>query len=182
MPGDDRSPRTRGATRRQLLRAVVAAPAAVGANACSVRLGQPATEPSATRAGADEPARERAAAAADLLATRARATAAMRPDASLDLTRIAAEHEAHARALRPAPTAATIPTTTASPTTSPAAATPAPPSALISLAAAERAAASTVEADLPAVSGPAARLLASVMASRLVHAEQLTARPRARQP
>lgn len=178
MPGHDRPPRTRGTTRRQLLRAVVAAPAAVGADACSVRLGQPATEPSATRAGAgaDEPARERAAAAADLLATRARATAAMRPDASLDLTRIAAEHEAHARALRPAPTAATIPTTTANPTTSPAAATPAPPSALISLAAAERAAASAVEADLPAVSGPAARLLASVLASRLVHAQQLTAR------
>jgi hypothetical protein len=142
---------------------------------CSLRLGQPGDDVAAALPSVGELARARAADEADALAVRADAAATLRPDARRLLSLIAAEHRSHAAALRPPP-GPTTPTPTRSPAaTTASAATAAGPgdraTVLPDQATAERAASTAVEADLPRVGADVARLLASVAASRTVHAE-----------
>ncbi len=175
--GERRSRRTLTATpsRRSLLAATVTVPALAVAG-CSLRLGQPEEAPGRSGPTPDELARDRAADDADALARAAVLTARSAPAAARRLRTIAEENRAHAAALRAGrPAAATAPSSTAdpSPAGSPgSSSTAAPPdaaSALRALAARERTAAAAVERDLAGVSGDAARLLASVAASRTVH-------------
>lgn len=130
----------------------------------------------------DELARERVAARADVLLALVSAVRLARPDTSRQLAVVAADHRAHAAALRPAPVA---PSQSASAATAPAPnVTPTVTAPKITartaigvLTAAERAGAVTALADLDAVGPATARLLASVAACRRVHVEVLSAVP-----
>ena len=184
MPADQRPLGGPRPTRRQLVRAGLTAPLLAVVGACSVRVGQPDSDPTMPAAGADELARERVAVQSDQLAASATQAATVRPDAARQLAAIARQHREHATALRPvqpSSSAAASPSSTRAPATggptapSPAAAA----SALTRQATAERKGASAVEPELGKVSGDVARLLASVAACRTVHAatlEQLSAR------
>lgn len=135
----------------------------------------------------DELARERVAARADVLLALVSAVRLARPDTSRQLAVVAADHRAHAAALRPAPvapsqsaSAATAPAPNVTPTvTAPKITAPkvTARTAIGVLTAAERAGAGTALADLEAVGPATARLLASVAACRRVHVEVLSAVP-----
>lgn len=152
-----------GVTRRAVLLAAAAAPlAGCGADLSrlrDVRLddGQPSPEPSP---GPDELARRDAARAADALqrATEAAAVTAPEPLAGL-LTAVAAGHGAQLEALGGS---------------GPAPGTPPPATAdAVGLPGAQSTAAFAALAPLQRVSGPMARLLASVAAADAVHAQLL---------
>jgi hypothetical protein len=145
-----------------------------------VRIGSPSRPAFSLPPGPDELARERVAQDADALrALAARAGALLPADRKL-LAAVAADHRAHATALRPASGTGSSARTSAggSPTspspTSPPAVTAA--TALPALVRAERAAAAAATAELDRVSGDVARLLASVAASRSLHVRMLSAR------
>lgn len=188
-----------GPTRRQLLgSSAYAAGALAATTGCGLRIDTgPAPAPAPLPPSPDELARERAAAAADRLLSSTLALRLVRPDVGPQLTRIAAEHRAHAEALRPVPAAAASPTATTTSTSAPTgersdprpsptatgsrSGDPAPDASdPVRLAAAERTAANAALTELSAVSPAAARLLASVAAARLVHADLLAALPPAR--
>lgn len=161
---------TEPATRRQVLTAVGAVQAAV-LTGCSLRVGQPvASRPNVPTV--DDVARERAATLADELARWALAAARTRPALTDRLRTLAADHAAHAAALRiPADTSGRSSTT---PSATPSTGTTSGSATLGSLAAAERTAAAALDDDLPHTSPDTARLLASIRASRLMHADRLT--------
>lgn len=167
MPASTRRGRGAGTTRRTVLAAAVTVPMAAVAG-CSLRIGQPAAGARTPAPDADELARERAAADADQLGATARSAARVRPADARTLLRIAADHVAHAVALRAVSTVAgaVTPTVTARSLTR--------AEVLPAQAAAERTAIAAIERDLPVVSADVARLLASVAASRAVHADELT--------
>jgi len=188
VPADQRPAGGETTSRRSVLAAVLGLPAgallAGSLSGCDLRLGQPDGRPVAPAADLDLLARERVADAAVELARAARLTARIAPDAAHQLAEIAADHEAHASALRPVPAAgagsATAGSPTARATTSPTAGSsqapaPTPQAALAQRAAAERSGVVVVEQELTAVSGGLARLLASVAADRALHAETLGA-------
>jgi hypothetical protein len=147
-----------------------------------VRLGQPGGSPTTPGPDADERARGRAAATADRLAATALATArtpGRRPGDAALLRRVAADHVAHARALRPPAGPVASGSGSSSPSPSTPSTTSAPAVAVANpaaLAALEHRAAAEALADLASVSAGAARLLASVGAGRAVHAAELAAR------
>ena len=195
MPSSRPAPQSArgGPTRRQLLGVPAYAAGALATAGCGLRIDTgPAPTPAPPPPSPDELARERAAAEADRLLDNTLALARMRPDVGTHLTRIAAAHRAHARALRPVPAAtaaATSETTTppsatsTSPGTANPSATTTPTAGLGraldvgALATGERTAANAVLADLSGVSATTARLLSSVAAARLVHADLLAALP-----
>ena len=163
MPSSERPPRhdRGGLTRRRALAAGAAAVVAA-TTGCGLRLESgPAPAPTPEPPTVDELARERAAAQADRLLALVAAVRRTRPDIARELAQVAADHRAHAAALRPSPTTSTVlePPLTAVPT----------------LVAAERAAVSAVLADLAAESPSTARLLASVVAALQVHVDLLSA-------
>lgn len=167
MPSSERPPRHHrgGLTRR---RALLAAAVVVGTTGCGLRLESgPAPTPTPVPPTVDELARERAAGWADRLLALVAAVRRTRPDLAGELAQVAANHRAHAAALRPTPTASTSATVTAAPA----------PTAVPTLVAAERAAVSAVLADLVTVSPSTARLLASVAAALQVHVDLLGAAP-----
>ena len=138
---------------------------------CGVRVGAPEGPAAPPAPGPDELARERVARDADALRALATRAAALVPAERVLLRSVAADHSAHAAALRPAAAAGSATASAASsPATSPAltAAT-----ALVVLVRAERAAAAAATAELERVSGDVARLLASVAASRALHVSRL---------
>jgi hypothetical protein len=141
---------------------------------CGVRVGAPGRAAESPTPGPGELARERVARDADALRALATRAAALVPADRVLLRSVAADHSAHAAALRPAaaPGSATA-SATSSPATSPAltAAT-----ALPVLVRGERAAAAAATAELERVSGDIARLLASVAASRALHVSRLASR------
>ena len=172
MPDPTRPAADRRPARRAVLGAGVAAGATVLLAGCGLRVGSPAAPVAPVSAGADELARERVARDADALLALATRAAALRPADRAVLASVAADHRAHAAALRPPAGPAS------SGPTGPAAATPAitAATALAALARAERTAAAAATAELERVGGDAARLLASVAASRSLHASLLVAR------
>jgi hypothetical protein len=179
-----------------VLRAGLVAGAAAVLSGCGVRLGSPSRLSSPEPPGPDELARQRVAQDADALrALAARAGALLPADRKL-LAAVAADHRAHATALRPASaagpsagrsagtsaggsvTSAGFPSPT--PRTSPGATTSVTAltaaTALPALVRAERAAAAAATAELDRVGGDVARLLASIAASRSLHVRTLSAR------
>ena len=186
MPSSRPAPQSArgGPTRRQLLGVPAYAAGALATAGCGLRIDTgPAPTPAPPPPSPDELARERAAAEADRLLDNTLALARMRPDVGTHLTRIAAAHRAHARALRPVPAATTPSATSTSPGTATPSATTTPTAGLGraldvgALATGERTAANAVLADLSGVSATTARLLSSVAAARLVHADLLAALP-----
>ena len=166
MPSSERPPRhdRGGLTRRRAL-AVGAAAVAAGTTGCGLRLESgPAPAPTPEPPTADELARARAEVQTARLLALVAGVRRTRPDIARELDQVAADHRAHAAALRPSPTA---PTAAAPPPTAVA--------ALPALIAAEQAAARTALADLTAVGPTTARLLASVGAALLVHVDLLGA-------
>jgi hypothetical protein len=158
-----------------VLRAGVAAGAAALLAGCGVRVGSRTGPATPVPPGADELARERVARDADALLALATRAAALRPADRALLAAVAADHRAHAAALRPAPPGSATP---ASPAASPPAdgAPVTAAGALPTLVRAERAAAAAATAELDRVGGEVARLLASVAASRSLHVALVTAR------
>jgi len=174
-----------------VLGAGVAAGATTLLAGCGVRVGSPAGPATPAPAGPDELARERVARDADALLALVTRVAAARPTDRALLRAVAADHRAHAAALRPSaapdPSSPVTPgpgsastgslstggLSTGSPSTGPALTAR---DALPALARAERAAASAATAELERVSGDVARLLASVAASRSLHVALVTGR------
>gem|GEM_PF-5774639 len=154
-----------GLSRRRAL-VVGAAAVLAGTTGCGLRLESgPVPAPTPEPPTVDELARERAAAQADRLLALVAAVRRTRPDIARELDLVAADHRAHAAALRPSPATSTVP---APPPT-------AVPTAVPTLVSAERAAVRAVLGDLPAVSPSTARLLASVAAALQVHVDLLDA-------
>lgn len=171
MPPD---PAAHEVSRRSLLRAGVVGLTLSGCGVDLSRLrdvrlddDEPVVTPTA---GPDEVARRTAVGDADLLrrAASAAAAGAAAPVAAV-LASVVADHTAHLEALGAADLAVETPTTAAAPTATPAPQLPALPQ----LPAAESTAAFAALAVLDAVSGPMARLLASVAAADAVHARLL---------
>jgi len=157
--------------RRAVLRAGVAAGAAALLAGCGVRVGSRTGPATPVPPGADELARERVARDADALLALATRAAALRPADRALLAAVAADHRAHAAALRQAPATSAAPASPA-----PAGPPVTAAGALPALVRAERAAAAAATAELDRVGGEVARLLASVAASRSLHVALVTAR------
>jgi hypothetical protein len=154
-----------------VLGAAVAAGAGALLAGCGVRVGSPAGTATPVPPGADELARERVARDADALLALATRAAALRPSDRALLAAVAADHRAHAAALRQAPATSAAPASPA-----PAGPPVTAAGALPALVRAERAAAAAATAELDRVGGEVARLLASVAASRSLHVALVTAR------
>ncbi len=174
-----------------------------GTTGCGLRLqGGPTPSPTLAAPGADELARARAEAQAQRLLALVSAVRRQRPDLSSELALVAADHRAHAAALRApeagraAPTSAAARTPEAAGTTA-AAGTPgsthtkgAPPSvpavsartALVTLLGAERVGQASALGDLQVVGPSTARLLASVAAALQVHVDLLSGLQSRRRP
>lgn len=160
-------------SRRTVLRAAVlvglaTATAGCGLDLGDVRWGEPGPPP-APEPSADELARRRAVVTARQLAAAVATAQAARPDLGPVLATLAAGHDAHLQALGPLGPSPALPTPSAS--TSPVAAA----DPLEDLLARELAGASEALSDVVAVEPGLARLLASVGASRVVHATSLAA-------
>lgn len=182
-----------GPPRRTVLRFAFGgvAGAAVAASAgCDLRVGSP--EPDRTSTAPPDPSTDERALGAALQRAEALTTtygqaAVVRPDLADRLRQLVADHSAHVRALSPlaGPTAAATPTSTQTATASETGTSPPqspdPPltavTALSVLAQAERAASAAALADLPSVSGPAARLLASIAGCTTAHVAVLATLP-----
>lgn len=172
MPDPSRPAADRLPGRRAVIRAGVTAGTAVLVAGCGVRVGSPGVRVAPPAPGPDELARERVARDADALLDLATRGARLRPADRAVLATVAADHREHAAALRPpagsTPSATHRGTAAVPPITA--------ANALAALARAERTAAAAATAELERVSGEAARLLASVAASRSLHVAVLTAR------
>jgi hypothetical protein len=153
---------------------------------CRLRVGSPphhgpaAPAPSPS-SSTDDQALTRALAQAQALIAGYAQAAAVRPDLATPLGRLAADHAAHAQALRQL---VVSPSTPATP--SPPAGGAVPPVTAVTatsvLSQSERAAAAQAQTDLVAVGGQPARLLASLAACRSAHVAVLARLPQAPLP
>ena len=154
-------------SRRALLRGGLLAGAVALTGGCGLDLGQvrwgQAPPPPEPTPGPDELARRRATSSAQRLEGAVAAALAVRPDLEQLLSAVAAEHAAHREALGPLGDAPP-------PSSSPA---PVPADPVADLLSLELEAAGEPLADVVGVGPGLARLLASVAASRAVHASLL---------